>query len=402
MKLSVIIVNYNVKYYVEQCLCSLYAAQGDLAMEIFVVDNASHDGSVEYLTQQFPKEKFGNLHIIDNARNIGFGKANNLAVTKATGEYILFLNPDTIVTEETLHDAVQYADKHPDMGALGTMMLHSNGIFAYESRRGLPTPWTALCKMSGLCNLFPESHTFGRYYMRYLDEQKPAEIEIVSGAFFMARREALMRTGLFDEDFFMYGEDIDLSYRLMKKGYKNHYIPSPILHYKGESTHKSTFRYVHIFYNAMLIFFKKHYRHYGIGLTLPIKTAIIIKAMLAVIAQNIQKAKDFIIPPKDMQDYYYIYIGRNSNKMKEIAERWCLDVRYIDGDQSTMPHGELPESDKKRLTHIIYDTHDFSYRYILDAFRRSAHKAYIGTFYPEKSIAITCSDIFTLNPTDNL
>lgn len=396
MKLSIIIISYNVKYYVEQCLCSIFkAAKDDIPVEIFVVDNASRDNSVEYLTQQFPQETYPNLHIIGNGRNIGFGKANNQAAAKATGEYVLFLNPDTIITEDTLRDAIKFADEHPQMGALGTMMLHSNGSFAYESRRGLPTPWTALCKMSGLCHLMPRSRTFGRYYMRYLDKEQPSEIEIVSGAFFMARRDALAQTGLFDEDFFMYGEDIDLSYRFLKKGYKNYYIPSPILHYKGESTQKSTFRYVHIFYNAMLIFFKKHYRHYGIGLTLPIKTAIIIKAIIAVIAQNINKAKDFIIPPKQIQDFNYIYIGRNSEKIKELAEKWCLDIKYIAGDEQTIPCGTLPPCEKKESTHIIYDTSDFCYKYILDSFRRSGHNALIGTFYPEKEIIITCTDVFT-------
>ena len=256
MKLSIIIVSYNVKHYLEQCLLSLFKAGRDnIPMEIFVVDNAGRDGSPAYIKERFPAAEYPNLHVIANARNIGFGKANNQALAKAKGEYILFINPDTIVAENTLHDAVTYADAHPQLGGLGTMMLHSDGKFANESRRGLPTPWTALCKMSGLCALFPKSKTFGKYYMQYLDKEQPSQIEIISGAFFLARKSALDQTGLFDEAFFMYGEDIDLSYRLLQKGYENHYIPSPIIHYKGESTQKSTFKYVHIFYTDMLIFF---------------------------------------------------------------------------------------------------------------------------------------------------
>lgn len=400
-KLSIIIISYNVKHYLEQCLLSVFKAGKDIPMEVFVVDNASSDGSAQYTRQQFPEARYPNLHIIANARNVGFGKANNQAAAKATGEYLLFLNPDTILTEETLNDAIAYADKHPQMGGLGTMMLHSNGRFAFESRRGLPTPWTAFCKMSGLCNLFPKSRTFGKYYMRYLDKEQPSEIEIVSGAFFMARKKVLEKTGIFDEKFFMYGEDIDLSYRLLQAGYKNMYIPSPILHYKGESTHKSTFRYVHIFYNAMLIFFKKHYRYYGIGVTLPIKAAIIFKALLAVILQYVQRARDFIIPHKEAPDCNYIYIGRNSDKIKEIATHWCLDIACIEGDEKNMPSPALPEWQKNKPTHIIYDTENFSYRYILEAFRNSDHKGHLGTFYPGTQKIITRSEIFTTTNSDN-
>ncbi len=397
MKLSVIIVSYNVKHYLEQCLHSLFRAGSSVAMEVFVVDNASHDNSPEYLQNRFPTHLYPNLHIINNARNIGFGKANNLAVAKSKGEYILFLNPDTILTEHTLADALEYADTHPDMGGLGTMMLHSDGSFANESRRGLPTPWTAMCKMSGLCTLFPKSRLFGRYYMKYLDKEQPSEIEIISGAFFMARKSALDKAGLFDEIFFMYGEDIDLSYRLMLSGYKNHYIPSPILHYKGESTQKSTFKYVHIFYNAMLLFFKKHYHHYGPLLTLPIKTAIILKAVIAVVAQYMNRAKKFIIPTKDIQDYKCVYVGRNTEKVKEIAEKWCLDIEYIESDEKSNPTLQLPATSKD-TKYIIYDTSNFSYTHILETFRRGEHKALIGTYHPDSNTIITPNDIFTLQP----
>ena len=396
MKLSVIIVSYNVKHYTEQCLRSVFRAGKDIDMEIFVVDNASHDGSPEYLAHRFPADKYPNMHIINNARNIGFGKANNLAAAKAQGEYLLFLNPDTIVGEQTLATAIAHADANPQMGGLGTMMLHSNGSFANESRRGLPTPWTALCKMSGLCSLFPKSRTFGHYYMKYLDKEQASEIEIISGAFFMARKSALDKTGLFDEQFFMYGEDIDLSYRLLQQGYKNHYIPAPILHYKGESTQKSTFKYVHIFYTAMLIFFKKHYRHYGILLTLPIKAAIILRAIVAVISQYIDRARRFIIPPKEIQESKYTYVGSHQSKVKEIAEKWCLDIECIEGTQETMPEPQLPAT-RKKTEYIIYDTADFSYDYILSAFRKQAKKEQIGTFNPETSAIITPEEIFTLH-----
>lgn len=396
MKLSVIIVSYNVKNYLEQCLLSLFkAGREDIPMEIFVVDNASQDASPAYIREKFPVAQYPNLHIIANPRNVGFGKANNQAAAKATGEYLLFLNPDTIVTEETLHDAITFADGHPELGGLGTMMLHSDGKFAKESRRGLPTPWTALCKMSGLCAIFPRSKTFGKYYMQYLDKEQASEIEIISGAFFLARKSALDKIGLFDEAFFMYGEDIDLSYRLLKEGYKNFYIPSPILHYKGESTQKSTFKYVHIFYTAMLIFFKKHFRHYGFLLTLPIKAAILFRAIIAVVAQYTNRAKSFIFPPKEAQNYNYVYVGHNSEKIKAIANEWCLDITIIEGDEKSRPTHTLPPF-SKNTAYIIYDTEDFSYAYIMETFRKDGGKVGVGTFYPCSNTIITHTDIFTL------
>lgn len=395
MKLSVIIVSYNVKYYVEQCLRAVFKAGADIPMEIFVIDNASEDHTPEYIEELFPATEYPTLHVVSNARNIGFGKANNQAVAKAKGGYILFLNPDTIITENTLHDAIDYADKHPRLGGLGTKMLHSNGAFAYESRRGLPTPWTSFCKMSGLCSLFPHSKTFGRYYMRYLDKEEASQMEVVSGAFFLARRSAIEETGSFDEAFFMYGEDIDLSYRLLKKGYENHYIPSSIIHYKGESTQKSSFKYVHRFYSAMLIFFRKHYHHYSFIITLPIKIAILLGATIAMIAQYARRAKKFIIPPKDIRNYNYIYVGRNIDKVKAVAEKWCLDITFIDGDEKSSPTPSLPAYNKD-TAYIIFDTSNFSYKYIVEAFENSEHDPGVGTFYPDSNIIITHTDIFTL------
>ncbi len=256
MKLSIVIVSYNVRYYLEQCLRSVFLSKIDGEMEVFVVDNASSDDSIDYLQPLFPQ-----VHYIQNTENVGFSRANNQAIRQALGEYVLLLNPDTILTSHTLRDCLAFMDVHHGAGAVGVAMYSHKGRFAWESRRGLPTPWTAFCRMSGLGSLFPHSRTFGRYYMRYLNRQETSEIEVVSGAFCMLRHEALRQVGLLDEDFFMYGEDIDLSFRLLKGGWKNYYLPTSILHYKGESTQKSSYRYVHNFYEAMLIFFDKHYRH---------------------------------------------------------------------------------------------------------------------------------------------
>ncbi len=274
VQLSVIIVNYNVKYYLEQCLESVRRASEGLQVEVFVVDNLSTDGSIAYLRERFPHVTF-----IENTENVGFARANNQAIRISSGKYVLLLNPDTIVLEHTFSDFIRFMDEHPEAGGAGAYMLRTDGTFAPESRRGLPTPFVAFCKMSGLASVLPKSRLFGRYYMRYLDENEANEIEIISGAFMFLRREALDKVGLLDEDFFMYGEDIDLSYRIIRSGYSNYYAPFPIIHFKGESTKKTSYFYVKTFYDAMLIFYKKHYPRSNFLIALFIKSAIQLKMM---------------------------------------------------------------------------------------------------------------------------
>lgn len=395
MDISVIIVSYNVRYYLEQCISSVYAAASGINIEVFVVDNASSDGTIAYIRKKFPSAAYPTLHLMANAHNAGFGRANNQAAHRATGKYVLFLNPDTLLTEHTLRDSLNFAERHPDMGGLGTMMLHTNGSFAYESRRGLPTPWTAFFKMSGLAALFPHHKTFGKYYMRYLDKEQPAEIEIISGAYMMVRKQVLEECGLFDETFFMYGEDIDLSYRILKSGYPNYYIPSPILHYKGESTQKSSYRYVHVFYGAMLIFFHKHFRHHRLGLSLLIKTAILIRALVALAAQQMQNLKNFLFPERRRAEGRQLYIGRHSDDVRLLAEQWGMNVTCLEADEQSMPQPRIPETaENGQFIHIIYDTADFSRTYIIEAFKTSGHKASIGTYSPHTGLIITGSGIF--------
>ncbi|MFC2475306.1 MAG: glycosyltransferase family 2 protein, partial [Prevotella sp.] len=286
MKLSVIIVNYNVKFYLEQCLRSVRKALEGIDAEVIVIDNHSRDGSVEYLSARFPDYTF-----ISSNHNLGFARANNRAIEQSRGEYILLLNPDTVVSETSLHVVLDFMDGHPRAGAAGVRMIKVDGSDALESRRGVPSPMTSFYKMSGLCRHFPQSRRFGKYYMSYLSWTEPAQIEIVSGAFCMLRRKALDEVGLLDEDYFMYGEDIDLSYRLLKGGWENWYVPVKILHYKGESTQKSSFRYVHVFYEAMLIFFRKHFGHLSFLLTCPVQLAIYAKAFLALLSMVLGKMR---------------------------------------------------------------------------------------------------------------
>ena len=267
MKLSIVIVSYNVRSYLEQCLQSVQKALEGIEGEVFVVDNHSDDDSVETIRNHYPW-----VTLIENHENLGFAKANNQAIRQSQAEYVLLLNPDTVVAEDTLRGVLTFMDEHPKAGGAGVMMCYEDGSRAPESRRALPTPWVAALKMLGFTK---------RYYMSHLPWDQPCRIEVVSGAFCLLRHEALKTVGLLDEDFFMYGEDIDLSFRLLKGGWENWYLPYSIIHYKGRSTQKSDYRYVHVFYQAMLIFFQKHYSHLSLVYTVPVKMAIYFRALVA-------------------------------------------------------------------------------------------------------------------------
>ena len=266
-KICIVIVSYNVCQLLDECLQSVKRALQGIDGEIYVVDNLSTDGTVEALQPRHP-----DVHFIANKQNVGFACANNQAIRCTDSEYVLLLNPDTVVYENTLRGVLDFMDQHPEAGGAGVRMLTREGKPAPESRRAIPTPWVAMLKMLGATR---------RYYMSHLSWDEPGQIEAISGAFCMLRRKALDQIGLLDEDYFMYGEDIDLSYRLLKGGWQNWYLPFDIIHYKGESTQKSTFRYVHTFYQAMLIFFRKHYGHLSIFFSLPIQLAIYFRALMA-------------------------------------------------------------------------------------------------------------------------
>jgi O-antigen biosynthesis protein len=287
VKLSIIIVNYNVEYFLEQCINSCLKAMETVPCELFVVDNNSIDGSVDMVRAKFPQ-----VHLIANKENLGFSKANNQAMRLANGEYILLLNPDTVVEEDTFVKVVEFMDAHPDAGGLGVRMLDGKGKFLPESKRGLPTPAVAFFKIFGISKLFPKLRLFGRYHLGYLDEFETNEIEILSGAFMLMRKEALDKVGLLDEAFFMYGEDIDLSYRIVLGGYKNYYFPETrIIHYKGESTKKSSVNYVFVFYRAMIIFARKHFSQKNARLfSFLINAAIYFRAGVAILNRFVKRA----------------------------------------------------------------------------------------------------------------
>ncbi|MBM3404879.1 MAG: glycosyltransferase [Bacteroidetes bacterium] len=280
MKLSVIIVNYNVEYFLEQCLYSVRKALHGMDAEVIVVDNNSVDGSVKMVQSKFP-----DVRLIANKENTGFSKANNQAIRISKGESILLLNPDTIVESDTFSKVIAFMDEHPDAGGLGVKMIDGKGRFLPESKRGLPVPSVAFFKISGLSALFPKSRIFGRYHLGYLDKEKVHTVDILSGAFMLLRKQTLDQTGLLDESFFMYGEDIDLSYRIIQAGYKNYYFPhTRIIHYKGESTKKSSLNYIFMFYQAMIVFARKHFSKKNARLvSMLIHLAIYLRAFVAIL-----------------------------------------------------------------------------------------------------------------------
>ena len=246
--------------------------------EVFVVDNNSVDGSVHMVREKFPWVK-----LIANQDNAGFSKANNQAIRLSQGKYILLLNPDTLVESDTFSKCCDFMDSHPDAGGLGVKMIDGSGKFLPESKRGLPTPAVAFYKMSGLSKIFRRSKRFNRYHLGYLPENETNSIEILAGAYMLMRKDLLDEIGYLDETFFMYGEDIDLSWRIIKAGFKNYYFPETrIIHYKGESTKKTSVNYVLTFYQAMIIFSRKHFTGSNANLMIAlIQLAIYFRAFMA-------------------------------------------------------------------------------------------------------------------------
>ena len=317
MKISIIIVNYNVKYFLEQCLHSVHKGCDGLDAEIFVVDNDSVDGSVKMV-----KEKFPEVHLIENKENRGFSSANNQAIRKSKGEYILLLNPDTIVEDDTLRKVVDFMDQHPDAGGLGVKMLDGKGKFLPESKRGLPYPSVAFFKVFGLSSLFPKSRFFSAYHLGYLDKDKTHVVDVLAGAFMLLRKKILDKIGLLDEAFFMYGEDIDLSYRITKAGYKNYYFPETrIIHYKGESTKKGSLNYVFVFYNAMIVFADKHFsKENARAFSIMINIAIYFRAFISILLRFFKSA---VLP---LSDAFTIFAG-----IFTIKEYWEKHFIFPDG-----------------------------------------------------------------------
>lgn len=308
MKLSIIIVNYNVKFFLEQALRTCITACRNIDAEIYVVDNNSIDDSNSMVKDFFP-----GVHLIESNINLGFAKANNIAIKKAKGEFILLLNPDTIVGEDCFIKCLQFMESHEDCGALTVKMIDGSGSLLPESKRGFPTLWAAICKFSGLWKFFPNSKLFNAYYHGDLSYDEIQSIDVLPGAFVFVRKTVIENIGMLDEAYFMYGEDIDFSYRIKQGGYNNYYLPDPqIIHYKGESSSKSSLNYIKTFYNAMIIFTNKYYAGINkFGLLLLLKIAIVIQGIISFVKYKIL----FFVRP--IIDFIFLYFGINI-----IAKLW--------------------------------------------------------------------------------
>ncbi len=306
MKISIIIVSYNVKYFLDQCLTSILQSDDVDDVEIIIVDNNSNDGTVEYLRSKYQED----IRIVANEKNVGFSKANNQGVELATGEYILILNPDTLLSSDTLNVCLDFLTSNTGkkIGIVGTRMYDGSGTYLPESKRGFPSPFVSFCKIFGLSRLFPKSRLFNRYYLGHLDELKSHEVPILTGAFMFLRKDVFNQVGGFDEQFFMYGEDIDLSYRVEQAGYTNYYLAdSKIIHYKGESTRKLSFNYVRRFYVAMIIFARKHFGGRRVfAYTFAIKSAIYLNLFFTFLLSGFKRFKRPILDVLIFIFSYYV------------------------------------------------------------------------------------------------
>ncbi|MBF8248232.1 MAG: glycosyl transferase family 2, partial [Bacteroidetes bacterium] len=323
LQLSIIIVNYNVRDFLHHALISIRKATKGIRSEIIVVDNASDDGSTEMLRKRFP-----NVTLIASKQNLGFARANNVALKRARGDFLLLINPDTVVQEDTLRVMLDFFKNTPEAGLAGCKILNPDGTFQLACRRGFPTPWVAFTKIFGLSKLFPRSSWFGKYNLTYLNTEETYEVDSVSGSFMMLPREVLEKVGGLDEEFFMYGEDLDWCYRIQQSGWKIFYVPlTQIIHYKGESTRRSSIDEIQTFYDAMHRFVKKHFGgssflriilRAGIMLTLlgalarsllrPLRLAIVdfllVDASL-IVAEYIRRGEVFLYP---LHAYPIVYV----------------------------------------------------------------------------------------------
>lgn len=368
MTLSVVIVNYKVPFYLHQCLSSLKKATEKIDREIFVVDNDSKDNSVDFLRKHHP-----DVYFIENHCNVGFSKANNMAIRKAKGDYVLLINPDTIVSEDTISRCVEFMKSNQQAGAVGVRQNYAYGMFAPESKRAVPRPMTALYKFIGLCKKFPKNKVFGKYYLGFLDNRQVNEIEILSGAFMFIRHEAINKAGMFDEDYFMYGEDIDLSYRILKAGYMNYYLPTNIIHYKGESTHKQTFSYVNNFNKSMTIFFRKHFKAYSWFLELPILAAVYLKTIWGFVKVSVLKLFWKKITDEQVYSgYKFLVLADSPDSSEAVAllrdRGYSPKVVTISENVRKNGHTELEDDEWKNYDFIVYDNRDFSYKQMIEAF----------------------------------
>lgn len=361
-RVTTIIVNYRLKYFLEQTLLSVEEAYTEVEGHTIVIDNNSGDDSIEFLEERFPSVTF-----IRNKENVGFARANNQGFEMADTEFILVLNPDTIIGSDTLKDAVKWMDEHPECGAIGVKMVDGNGHFLLESKRSFPSTWNSFCKLFGLSSIFPMSRIFARYHLRYLDKDKPHKVPVLAGAFMLLRTELTKKVGGFDENFFMYGEDMDLSYRMITDGMENFYLPIPIIHYKGECTKTESINYVKIFYEAMHIFYRKHYPRSSWINKIVVKVAIILRMCISAFSAKLIKPITLQFKRKAKACDTYI-VSHRPNEIINITETEgfsskIFKIKNIDEINSL-----------KKSANIILDDREMNYQSIINTIISHKHR----------------------------
>ncbi|MDI5949574.1 glycosyltransferase family 2 protein [Flavobacterium yafengii] len=368
MQLSVIILNYNVRYFLEQCVLSVQSALETIDSEIIVIDNNSPDDSCAMMKQRFPNVKF-----IQNNENVGFPKGNNIGVAQAKGEYICILNPDTVVAEDTFTKVLAFAQKQPDLGILGCKLIDGTGKFLPESKRSVPTPWVAFTKITGLYKLFPKSGTFGKYYAQHLNENQTGKVDILVGAFMFMKRDLYLELGGFDEDCFMYSDDIDLSYRVLKEGKSNYYFhDTTVIHYKGESTNKDE-TYMKRFQEAMHFFYKKHFE-ISLLFSLFMKIGIVFFSLV----KMFQGKPGIKIAPKS-----YLLYSANEKLVDKL--RLVLQKKVLFHDLKTEKMVISSSIKSKISTEVILDNEFISFKECIAILESSRNKRFTFKIIPKNA-----------------
>jgi GT2 family glycosyltransferase len=366
MQLSIIILNYNVRYFLELCVLSVQNAIQNIDAEIIVIDNNSQDDSCAMMKQRFP-----NLKLIENKENSGFPKGNNIGVSHAKGEYICILNPDTVVAEDTFTKVLAFAKKQTNLGIIGCKLIDGTGKFLPESKRGTPTPFVAFTKITGLYKIFPK--TFGKYYAQHLSENESGEVEILVGAFMLMKRDLYNEIGGFDEYCFMYSDDIDLSYMALKKGKSNYYFhQTSVIHYKGESTVKDGI-YMKRNQQAMNFFLKKHFR-------IPFFFSVFMK--LGIVFFSVVKLFQWKSKPKSKPENY-VLLSDNEVLRENLEIQLKKPVKR---QTNTKLFKENTASE------IIFDQNYLDFKTIIEAFETNKDKNFTFRILPKSTFFIIGSD----------
>jgi GT2 family glycosyltransferase len=367
MQLSVIILNYNVRYFLEQCVASVQEALSNIDGEIIVVDNNSLDDSCEMMKTHFP-----NVKLIENTTNLGFPKGNNIGVAHAKGDYICILNPDTVVAEDTFEKVLAFAEKQKNIGIVGCKLIDGTGNFLPECKRGVPTPFVALTKIFSLYKLFPKTALFNRYYAQHLSENETGKVGILVGAFMIMKRNLYQEIGGFDENCFMYSDDIDLSYMALKKGKTNYYFhETTVIHYKGESTVKDGF-YMKHFREAMQFFYRKHFR-----------SSIIFDVFMKIGAFFFALIKKNQSKLKPLKAEEYVLFSKNEklkNKLENLFHKKVHWQSQIEGN-TLFSHSIL----NKTQTEIIFDNTDLSFKEIISFLEANKNQGFTFKIIPKNT-----------------